>query len=190
MQQRIIKLVLFGVGSVGRSSIVIREIQNYFINEYDPTIEDYYRKILEIDGEQVAIEILDTSEFEGDCPSMIQWRREGEGFVIVYSITDRDSFCYVSAIHKRILEMKYIKDNTYLPIILVGNKIDLEEERKVTTEEGEQLADSLGIDFIECSAKEGININEIFEIITSNVINNSPRKLNQSKERKRGCMLS
>ncbi|KAL7712835.1 Ras family protein [Entamoeba marina] len=83
-------------------------------------------------------------------------------------------------------------DDDYVPIIIAGNKIDLEEERQVTTEEGEHFADQRGIDFIECSAKENINIDELFDTIVLNVINGNssfPLGIDSVPERTRGCIL-
>ncbi|KAL7712834.1 ras-related protein Rap-1b [Entamoeba marina] len=167
MQYREVKLVMLGGGGVGKSAIVIRKVQGVFMREYDPYIEDSFRKVIDLNGEQVVLEILDTAGQEEYTALRDMYYRQGEGFIIVYSIT--------SSIKKDIYRVKDIDDDDYVPIIIAGNKIDLEEERQVTTEEGEQLADEWGVDFIECSAKENINIDELFDTIASNVIGGSPQ---------------
>lgn len=90
---------------------------------------------------------------------------EAEGFVLVYSITDRDSFEKVKKLRERVAMVQ----NDTVPIILVGNKADLEHERRVPTNEGQELATSFGCPFIEVSAKTGLRIEALFETIVVNV---------------------
>src|SRR5690554_5439809 len=81
------------------------------------------------------------------------------GFLLVYSITYRSSFEEIRKYHDQAFR---IKDTDWLPMVLVGNKCDLEEDRQVTKEEGEELAKEWGIPFFETSAKYRINIEECF----------------------------
>ncbi|KAL7721180.1 Ras family GTPase RAS1 [Entamoeba marina] len=188
MQQQGLRLIVLGGGGVGKSSIVIREVQNVFVEIYDPTIEDSYRKLMVINDERVILDILDTAGAEEYPPLRDQYIWQSEGFIIVYSITRHVSFEEVSIFYDQFLKVK--GKDTNAPIIIAGNKIDLENERQVTTEEGQQLADELGVDFIECSAKEDINIDELFETIALSVIECSAKKERGLKpERKRGCLL-
>ncbi|KAL7712833.1 ras-related protein Rap-1b [Entamoeba marina] len=189
MQTREAKLVVLGGGGVGKSSIIIRAVQGIFLTGYDPYIDDSFRKVIDLDGEPVMLEILDTAGQEEFTALRDLYYRQGEGFIIVYSITSHNSFEEVSQIQEQIYRVKDISEGGYVPIIIVGNKIDLEGDRQVTTEEGEQLADDYGVDFIECSAKENINIIEIFETITSNVISDSLNENIKPISRTRGCLL-
>lgn len=89
-----------------------------------------------------------------------QYMRTGQGFVLVYSITDPSSFEDCLTIHEQLLRSK---DADEVPLVLVGNKCDLEEERSVSREEGENMAEKFGdCKFLESSAKERINVEEIF----------------------------
>ncbi|KAJ1549876.1 Ras GTPase, partial [Nowakowskiella sp. JEL0078] len=88
-----------------------------------------------------------------------QYMRTGEGFLCVYSITNRYSFDEIRGFYSQILR---VKDRDYYPIIIVGNKCDLENERQVSTAEGRDLARSYGCKFIETSAKRKINVDEAF----------------------------
>jgi len=88
-----------------------------------------------------------------------QYMRTGEGFLLVYSITSRQSFEEIVTFQQQILR---VKDKDYFPIILVGNKCDLDNERVVSKEEGAQLARSFGCKFIETSAKSRINVDNAF----------------------------
>jgi len=153
------KLVVVGGGGVGKSCLTIQLIQSHFVDEYDPTIEDSYRKQCIIDGETALLDVLDTAGQEEYSAMREQYMRTGEGFLLVYSITNRQSFEEIMTFQQQILR---VKDRDYFPIIVVGNKCDLEHEREVSTEEGESLARSFGCKFIETSAKSRKNVEEAF----------------------------
>jgi len=153
------RLVVIGSGGVGKSSLTIQFMHNHFVAEYDPTIEDSYRKQCVIDGEDAVVDILDTAGQEEFSAMREQYMRGGEGFLLVYSITDRDSFDSISAYHQQILR---VKDTGSVPIVLVGNKCDLEDGRCVAKNEGRYIGEELGCRFVETSAKLGLNVNETF----------------------------
>lgn len=88
-----------------------------------------------------------------------QYMRTGEGFLLVYSITSRNSFDEISTFHQQILR---VKDKDSFPVIVVANKCDLEYERQVGSHEGRELAKHFGCRFIETSAKQRINVDEAF----------------------------
>ncbi|KAI5293898.1 Ras GTPase [Ascosphaera atra] len=88
-----------------------------------------------------------------------QYMRTGEGFLLVYSITSRQSFEEIMTFQQQILR---VKDKDYFPMIVVGNKCDLEKERVVSKQEGEDLARDFGCKFIETSAKSRINVENAF----------------------------
>lgn len=88
-----------------------------------------------------------------------QYMRTGEGFLLVYSITSRNSFDEIMTFHQQILR---VKDKDYFPVIVVANKCDLEYERQVGSHEGRELAKHFGCRFIETSAKQRINVDEAF----------------------------
>jgi GTPase KRas len=155
------KLVMLGEGGVGKSALTIQLISNHFVEEYDPTIEDYYRKQVEVDGSTCLLDILDTAGEEEFCTSVRDlYLRTGQGFLLVYSITSRSSFEAIAQYREQVLRAQ---DVDFYPIVLCGNKIDLpESERKVPTEEGLELAKVFGVPFFETSAKTRINVDEIF----------------------------
>ncbi|GAA5822280.1 hypothetical protein JCM10212_004282 [Sporobolomyces blumeae] len=164
-----VKLVVLGDGGVGKTALTIRLCLNHFIGPssfpflsrgpltYDPTIEDSYRKHAVIDDEPYLLEILDTAGQEDYTSLRSQWIREGDGFLVVYSTTSRSSFL---RIREFIQQITRVKDSDRVPIVLVGNKVDRINEREVDTEEGTQLAKSLGCEFVETSAKtrEGLEL--------------------------------
>jgi len=153
------KLVVVGGGGVGKSALTIQFIQSHFVDEYDPTIEDSYRKQCVIDDEVALLDVLDTAGQEEYSAMREQYMRTGEGFLLVYSITSRNSFEEISTFHQQILR---VKDKEYFPIIVVANKCDLEMERQVSGHEGRELAKQFNCRFIETSAKQRINVDEAF----------------------------
>ncbi|KAF9873205.1 ras small monomeric GTPase [Colletotrichum karsti] len=153
------KLVVVGGGGVGKSCLTIQLIQSHFVDEYDPTIEDSYRKQCVIDEEVALLDVLDTAGQEEYSAMREQYMRTGEGFLLVYSITSRQSFEEITTFQQQILR---VKDKDYFPMVVVGNKCDLEGEREVTRQEGEALAKSFGCKFIETSAKSRINVDKAF----------------------------
>jgi len=153
------KLVVVGGGGVGKSCLTIQLIQSHFVDEYDPTIEDSYRKQCVIDDEVALLDVLDTAGQEEYSAMREQYMRTGEGFLLVYSISSRQSFEEIMTFQQQILR---VKDKDYFPIIVVGNKCDLESERQVAKQEGEALARQFGCKFIETSAKSRINVDNAF----------------------------
>jgi len=162
-----IKVVMLGNGGVGKSACTFRFVQDKFVESYNPTIEDSYRKTFKVDGNTIVMDILDTAGQEEYTELREVYMRGGEGFVVVYSITDRKSFQEVSEFRDRTLR---VKDKSAVPMILVGNKCDLEVYRSVTKEEGQQLALKFGVPFFETSALTGINTEEIFSAVCREVV--------------------
>ncbi|TFK49552.1 hypothetical protein OE88DRAFT_1632510, partial [Heliocybe sulcata] len=149
---------------VGKSALTVRFIQNLFVEGYDPTIEDWYRKQAVIDGEVALLEILDTAGQEEYKAMRDQYIRSSEGFLLVYSITSRRSFEQVIPLYEELLR---VKDVLSCPAILVGNKCDLDYGREwwrlcIVYAEGLFCAEKMGCLFVETSAKMRINVDEAF----------------------------
>ncbi|TFY78736.1 hypothetical protein EWM64_g5278 [Hericium alpestre] len=168
------KLVVVGGGGVGKSALTIQFIQSHFVDEYDPTIEDSYRKQCVIDDEVALLDVLDTAGQEEYGAMREQYMRTGEGFLLVYSITSRNSFEEISTFHQQILR---VKDKDSFPVIVVANKCDLEYERQVGMNEGRDLAKHFGCRFIETSAKQRINVDEAFSNLVREI-----RKYNKEQQ--------
>jgi len=145
---------VLGSGAVGKSALTIRLVTDNFLDEYDPTIEDSYRRQVVVDDETALLDILDTAGQDEFSSMQDQWMRDGKGFLLVYNITDKTSFDNVSQLYDKILRCK---DLAKVPVVLVGNKCDLVNDRKISEEEGKALAANWGCPFFETSAKEKIN---------------------------------
>jgi len=148
------KICVLGAGGVGKSALTIRLVTDNFLDEYDPTIEDSYRKQVMIDDETALLDILDTAGQEEFSSMQDQWMREGKGFLLVYNITSQTTYDEVQVLYDKILRTK---DAEKVPLVLVGNKCDLEEDRQVPHEDGQKLTEKWGCPFFETSAKEKIN---------------------------------
>jgi small GTP-binding protein len=156
------KIVVFGAGAVGKSALTIQFVQGYFITDYDPTIEDSYKRVLAIDNENVQLDILDTAGQDDFAPMRTSYMRQGKGFIIVYAIDDRASFEEVEVFHR---DLTRTKGTSNVPVVICGNKCDLEDKRVVSKTEGEELAAKLSAIFFETSALANINIENAFKAL-------------------------
>ncbi|PRP86020.1 hypothetical protein PROFUN_05791 [Planoprotostelium fungivorum] len=163
-------LVVVGSGGVGKSALVIQFIKNTFVEVYNPTIEENYRRNWSVDGGVYLLDILDTAGQEDFQIVTEQYIKAGDGFLLVYSIEDRQSFDNILTFRDQILR---VKDATRFPMLLVGNKCDL-VNRSISTEEGVSLARSFECPVLETSAKEGTNIEEVFTVIAREVLKTRP----------------
>jgi len=154
------QLVVIGGGAVGKSALTVQFIQGLFVDEYDPTIEDSYRKQVRVQNENVTLDILDTAGQEEYSAMRDQYVRTGQGFLLVFSLTSRESFDEVQPLYNQIMRAKNNDPN--FPIVLVGNKSDLPRERVVTYDECRRLANRLNMPYVEASAKERTNVDESF----------------------------
>jgi len=165
------KVVVLGSGGVGKSALTVQFVQGIFVEKYDPTIEDSYRKQVEYENEQYLLEILDTAGTEQFTAMRDLYMKNGQGFVLVYSIIAQSTFNDLPDMREQILR---VKDSETVPMVLVGNKCDLDEHRVVDRAQGEQLAQQWGsCSYIESSAKTKLNVQNIFFTLISQM-NNDP----------------
>ena len=135
--------------------------------KYDNTIEDRHIKYMKINEKEYKVEILETTGADDYQNMMDMWISFGEGFLLLFAINDEESFQSIKSKYQRIKKGKH---NTNVPIILVGNKQDLESYRKITYEEAKQLADEWGIEYIETSVKTGFNCIEPFKKLAQKIV--------------------
>ena len=175
------KICVLGDGGVGKTALTIQLCSSHFVEQYDPTIEDCYRKATSIDNTPAFLEILDTAGQEEFTALRDQWIRDSEGFVLVYSITDRQGFEQIEAIKESIDRVKEGEVGELFPISVAGNKADLEDARVVRREEGERLAGRVGGAFFETSAKEKTNLEECFFHVVREI-----RKMDEKRMKGKG----
>lgn len=141
------------------AAVTLQFVSHSFLDYHDPTIEDSYQQQAVIDGEAALLDILDTAGQVEFTAMRDQYMRCGEGFIICYSVTDRHSFQEASEYRKLIARVRLTED---IPLVLVANKLDLQSQRKVSTEEGKTLAKQFGCPFYETSAALRHYIDEAF----------------------------
>ncbi|XP_031636650.1 GTP-binding protein Di-Ras2 [Contarinia nasturtii] len=157
------RVVVFGAGGVGKSSLVLRFIKGTFRESYIPTIEDTYRQVISCNKNICTLQITDTTGSH-QFPAMQRLSiTKGHAFILVYSVCSKQSLEELRAIWTLIKELKG-QEITQIPVMLVGNKCDESAAlREVTELEGKAEAASWGVSFMECSAKENIRVTELFQ---------------------------
>ena len=162
------KVVLLGSAAVGKSSLLLRFTQNHFPESYSCTLGvDFQTKTLVIEGKRVKLQVWDTAGQERFTPMTKCYLRNTNGCIVVYDITNRDSFARVPVWAKEFREANSISQVTSL--IIVGNKLDCAGSRAVSGKEGLELAETLGAKFIEASAREGTSVEELFQVLGRDV---------------------
>ena len=154
------KVLLLGDSDVGKSSLILRYTEETFNSKLVNSIGvDFKMKKKEVDGKVIKVQIWDTAGHERFRSITYSYYRGANAIIIVFDLSDKKSFISITEWLKQI--EKHANENVFK--FLVGNKSDLVEERKVTYEEAKQYADDHELPYIETSAKEGININELFD---------------------------
>uniref|UniRef100_A0A7N5K8G3 small monomeric GTPase n=1 Tax=Ailuropoda melanoleuca TaxID=9646 RepID=A0A7N5K8G3_AILME len=148
-----------------------------FVEDYEPTKADSYRKKVVLDGEEVQIDILDTAGQEDYAAIRDNYFRSGEGFLCVFSITEMESFAATADFREQILR---VKEDENVPFLLVGNKSDLEDKRQVSVEEAKTRADQWNVNYVETSAKTRANVDKVFFDLMREI---RARKMEDSKEK-------
>jgi DIRAS family GTP-binding Ras-like protein 2 len=161
------RVVVFGAGGVGKSSLVLRFVKGTFRDSYIPTIEDTYRQVISCNKNVCTLQITDTTGSH-QFPAMQRLNiTKGHAFMLVYSITSKQSLEELIPTYREIVEVKAGEEN--LPIMLVGNKCDEESTREVSTDYANEMVSKIlkGCGFIETSAKTGHNVHEAFQELLS-----------------------
>ena len=186
------KILLLGDTQVGKSSFLMRYIDNTFQESYLSTVGlDFKVKNVQLDdGNTYRVQIWDTAGQDRFHAITRNYFKNAHGIILIYDVTLIESFHNVKNWIKQIKEEVTDK----VSIILAGNKIDMEEKRKVTKEEGEKMAADYGLKFYECSAKTGENVEEAFKDIVTKTVENFSKidekeatKLKNKKGKKKGC---
>ena len=190
-----IKIITLGDSHVGKSCLIIKFIENKFSNSYVSTIgfDLKHKQIILKDGNKVRLTLFDTAGQERFRSLAKNYIRKANGILLIYDISDKSTFISIEK------WMENIQDeiDDKIPIILVGNKSDLNDKRKVSTEEGKKKANEYGFPFYETSCKTGVNVNKcfielaelVYENTGKNPLKNSNQKIkkNSSKDKKKGC---
>lgn len=154
------KLLIIGNSSVGKTSFLFRYADNSYTSAFVSTVGiDFKVKTVFRQNKRVKLQIWDTAGQERYRTITTAYYRGAMGFILMYDVTNEESF---NAVQDWCTQIKtYSWDNAQ--VVLVGNKCDREDERVVSAERGKQLAQQMGLEFYEASAKDNLNVKAVFE---------------------------
>jgi len=157
------KIAVLGFRAVGKTSLTNAFVSGTFSDNYDPTIENTHHKTIRFRKVHFATDIIDTAGMD-EYSSISRNASVGvHGYVLVFSTVSRSSFENVKKINESLLVS--LGDALDVPRVLVGSMKDLAEEREVTNQQAQSLANNWGIPYLECSSKTGENVAEVFHTL-------------------------
>jgi Ras-related protein Rab-1A len=179
----IFKVLLLGNSDVGKSSLILRYVDQVWSDTFVPTIGvDFKVKTTQLENKNIKMQIWDTAGQERFRNVISSYFRGAHGILLIYDVTNRDSF---KNLESWLIEIEKNASENVLKI-LIGNKNDLQDEKEITTEEGEAFAKRNGMQFIETSAKMNTNVTEAFEALGKIMIefNTEKKPITASNDKK------
>ena len=188
LKRTVLPLMLLGDGQVGKTSLILRLTGNEFNDSQLTTVgKESYIQQVNLHGNELKMKIWDTAGQERFKSMSVQVIKNSDAVILVYAINDLTSF---KALDNWLNKLNETTDISKKPIIIVGNKCDIEEsERKVSIEEGENYAKNKGYHFYETSAKSGHNINEAFNDIFEQLYKNFEEEITGKKQMNNGIKI-
>lgn len=170
--QHLYKVIVVGAGKVGKTSLTIRFAEDRFRESYLPTLGvDFMTKNLTVNEAKVKLQLWDTGGQEFVMSLLPFYFSGAAGGVLVYDITNRNSFNSLD------YWLKQIRQNAgEVPVVLAGNKVDIADKRKVSTEEAQAFAADKNLLYLETSAKTGISVPDLFEGIVKVIVEREAKK--------------
>lgn len=160
------KIALMGYRSVGKSSLSMQFVEGKFLESYDPTIENTFKKSMRINSTDYELILMDTTGQDEFSMFPSQYSLDVHGYVLVYSIENLKSFEVVSHLYSKLVD---ITGKTYFPSVLVGNKSDMFAYREVPAEDGRKLAEKWKATFLETSAKHNVSVTQVFQTLLNDI---------------------
>ena len=175
-----IKILTLGESSVGKTSFILRYTENTFSEIYLTTMGiDFKTKVIKLKNKKTySVLFYDTAGQEKYRSISLNVIKNAQGVILMYDITNKKSFESITRWMESIREIK----GNYFPIILLGNKCELEEKRVVSKNDAEQLAQKYGIELFEISNKAGINVDEAGLCIINKVVEEKEKANNLIKD--------
>ena len=188
-----VKIITLGDSHVGKSSLIFKFIEDTFSSSYMSTVGfDLKFKTIKINDEEIKVMIFDTAGQERFRSLASNYIRKANGILLVYDISDKNTFLNIENWMTSIKE----ESSDTIPIILIGNKCDLDDQRKIQKEEGEQFANNNNLKFFETSCKDGDNVEKCFIELTKLIIErkkekqfnpNTQKLVNKEKKKEKDC---
>ena len=170
------KILLIGNSNVGKSSLFLRFVDEIWKENFVPTIGvDFKIKSIKINNKIIKLQIWDTAGQERFKSILSSYYKGANGILLLYDITNVNSF---KSLSNWLIDIEK-NSSKNVKKILIGNKCDLNELRKIPINKGKEFADTYNMKFIETSAKNNVNINECFNILGKELINNLDSKSNK-----------
>ena len=178
----VFKILLLGDSEVGKSCFLMRYSENVFIENYITTIGlDYKLKTVKLDtGKTIKVQLWDTAGQDKYRTIAKNYYKGSHGILLLYDITKQSSFDNIREWVRDIKE----EVNEKAILFLIGNKIDMEDQRKIPKEKGVELAEEFKIPFFEASAKSGENVDEVYKALYNKIC-----EIYGDLERERGTKL-
>merc|ERR1712137_981293 len=183
---RSFQVIVQGCGGVGKSALTIQFVQNVFVSKYDPTIEDSYRKPYQVNGEHFMLEIIDTAGTEQFSAMRDLYMKNGDGFLLVFSLGAKSSFVELDNLRREILQ---VKNKPEVPMILAANKCDLpKSEWEVAEAELEKTSKEWKIPYMLTSAKTKNNVDLLFTTLSKQILKETTAS-NPTTKKSSPCIL-
>jgi Ras-related protein Rab-1A len=189
------KVLLIGDSSVGKTSVLLRYVDDTFNPEFQTTIGvDFKISTFQLNGKVIKLQLWDTAGQDRFKNIVASYYRGAHGIILAFDITNAASFQNVNRWYEE--AQNYLQKS--VPKLLIGNKADLSNQRAVRPEEAKELADRLGVQYIETSAKNSQNVKLAFETLSRSILNHATpsatvgktgtnTKISNTKPVKSGC---
>ena len=189
LKRTVLPLMLLGDGQVGKTSLILRLTGNEFNDSQLTTVgKESYIQQVNLHGYELKMKIWDTAGQESFKSMSVQVIKNSDAVILVYAINDLNSF---KALDQWLSKLNETTDISKKPIIIVGNKCDIEDsQRQISIEEGKNYAESKGYHFYETSAKSGQNINEAFNDIFEQLYQNFEGEITGKKQVNAGIQIN
>ena len=166
------KILVLGDSSVGKTTLLLKYVDGYFPTLYVATIGvEFKTKKINVDGIDITLQIWDTAGQERFRSVTKSFLKGADGIIYVYDVTNKESFdnlkTWINTAEESITDFKKI---------IIGNKIDIEDKKKVSTEMLEKFCEKQNLKGLETSAKDGTNVNEMFELLTKMIIDGKTKE--------------
>jgi len=191
------KLLLIGDSGVGKSCILLRFVDGTYTDTVISTIGvDYKNRIIDLHDQKIKLQIWDTAGQERFRTITSSYYRGAHGIIVVYDVTDQQTFNNVKQWLQEI--ERYASDNVIK--LICGNKVDLSANKLVDQATAQEMADQMGVKFMETSAKDGTNIEAAIKMLAEMIYDSRTKtddgandsvvvvaKKGKKKEKKGGC---